>query len=289
MLTSREIVFGILMPLAIALIVGAVGWWTKRAWLLPVAGGIGFLAGYANSLGATGGFGLPRLPPSDGSDWLFWAAIPATALAAVVALARAQRWPALLGAWAGVVVLLILRPLVPGTLSSTTALELALTSALLGIVVCLAYTVAGDRIGHGWATLCLCIALAGAGVTVLSSNLRTVGVYGLGAAGAMGGVLLFSPRAKATQSLAVLAGSVLVGLLAAGHFYPDPGVGWMGVSVLALAPLLVLVGLWVPSNRKSVKGLAAVLAVTIAVAAVAAPAAIAAKRAAEEDPYGNVK
>lgn len=284
MLTNREILFGIMLPLAVAVVIGLIAWRTKQAWLLPLGGGIGFLVGYASSLGSTGGFGLPRLPPGDGTDWLFWAALPAIALA-MLAGWLGWRWLAILGAWAGVVVWAIARPLVPGTLSAAAAVEIGVAAGVIGVIVVGVHSLVAARIGHGWSVLSLCIVLGGAGVTVLSSNLRTVGVYGIGAAAAVGGLVLFAQRLKAAPAVAILAASILCGLLAGGRFYPDPGVSWVGVAVLLASPLLMLAGLVVPSKRGWVRGAVAVLAVTIAVAAITAPAALAAKRAAEADPY----
>lgn len=284
-LTNREIIFGIMLPLAVSLVIGLIAWRTKQAWLLPLAGGVGFLLGYANSLGSTGGFGLPRLPPADGTDWLFWATLPAIALSMLTGW-LGGRWPAIFGAWAGVVAWTIARPLVPGTLTSAAAIEIGAAAAVMGVIVVAVHTLVAGKIGHGWSAASLCIVLAGAGVTVLSSNVRTVGVYGIGAAAAIAGLVLFAPRLKASPAVAILAVSMLCGLLAGGHFYPDPGVTWIGVAVLLASPLLMLAGLAVPTKRPWLRGVVAILAVTIAVVTVTAPAALAAKRAAEADPYG---
>ncbi len=285
MLTNREMIFGIMLPLAVALVIGLIAWWSKRAWLLPLGGGIGFLLGYASSLGTTGGFGLPRLPPGDGTDWLFWAALPAIALA-MLAGRLGWRWLAILGAWAGVLAWAVARPLVPGTLSAAEAVEVGAAAGVIGAVVVGVHTLVAGKIGHGWSVLSLCVVLGGAGVTVLSSNLRTVGVYGIGTAAAVGGLVLFAPRLRAAPAVAILAVSILCGLLAGGRFYPDPGVTRIGVAVLLASPLLMVVGLAVPTKRGWVRGVAGVLAVAIAVAAITAPAALAAKKAAEADPYG---
>lgn len=287
MLTNHEMLFGILLPLVVALVIGLVGWWTKRAWLLPLAGGLGFLAGYASSLGSTGGFGLPGLHPSNGTDWLFWTTLPAIGLSMLAAW-LGWRPLAILGAWAGVVVWAILRPLVPpGAISAATVVEISAAAAVLGVIVVAVHSLVAARIGHGWSVLSLCVVLGGTGVMVLSSNLRTVGVYGIGAAAAVGGLVLFAPRLRAAPAVAILGVSILCGLLAGGRFYPDPGVSAIGVGVLVASPLLALAGLVVPSKRAFFRGIVAVLAVTIAVAAVTAPAALAAKRAAEADPYST--
>ena len=89
--------------------------------------------------------------------------------------------------------------------------------------------------------------------------------------------------------MALLAVSILCGLLAGGRFYPDPGVSWLGVAILLASPLVALAGLIVPARHAWLRGVTAVLAVAIVVAAVTAPAALAAKRAAEADPYSQMQ
>jgi hypothetical protein len=283
MLSNREVFLGILLPLLVSLVIGAVAAWKRQAWLLPLGLGVGFLVGYANSLGSSGGFGLPAVPPSDGTDWLFWTTIPAIILAATTGWLR-RGWMAILAAWAGAVVWMILKPLVPGTLSSTASLELAIAAAIVAPVITGLLHLAAQRLGHGWVAAALCIVLGGTGVVVLSSNLRTTGVYGLGAGAAAAAAMLFAARLKATQALAVLSTTILFGLLACGLFYPEPGVKPVFAGILAGAPLLVLLGLAVPAKKPWLRGAVAALAVAIAVAAVAAPAALAAKHAAEDYP-----
>ena len=162
MLTNHELMFGIGLPLVVAVVIGVIAWWSRRAWLLPLAGGLGFLTGYASSLGSTGGFGLPRLPPSDGTDWLFWAALPAIGLAMLVAW-LGWRWLAIVGAWAGVVPWTVARPLVPGTLSAGVNLEIAAAAGVIGVVVVGVHTLVAGKIGHGWSVLSLCVVLGGRG------------------------------------------------------------------------------------------------------------------------------
>jgi hypothetical protein len=60
------------------------------------------------------------------------------------------------------------------------------------------------------------------------------------------------------------------------------------MSVLLGAPLLLLVGAFLPLKQRWVRGLIGLVAVTVAVAAVTGPTALAAKKAAEADPYADV-
>lgn len=288
MLTNRELLLGIFLPLAIALLFGAVAWWRRLPGLAPLAVGLGFLAGYASSLGATGGFGLPHLPPADGTDWLFWTTLPAMLLGIITAR-LGWRWLTVLATCAGLAVWAILHPLVPGSLSNIAILGLALAAGLLGVILATVLSFAADRIGHTWVTLALSVIVGGTGVVVLASNLRTTGVYGLGAGAAIFALAPFARSLRATGGLAILAVSILLGLLTCGRFYPDPGVSLLGLVILLAAPLLTLAGFVVPGKRPWLRGLTSLLAVTLAVAAIAVPTALAAKQAAEADPYSSGK
>jgi len=227
------------------------------------------------------------LPPANGTDWLFWLAIPVTVLGFVDAL-LGGRWGWILGASAGAVGVGILRPLSgmmdPQTLWVTVGV-LAIAGGLLAWVA----WYAERRAGPLWTIGAFAAALGGAGVMVMSSNLQTVGVYGLAAAAGVAPIALVAGRkVQAGRSVAVVAAPLLAGLLTAGRFYPEPGVPWTQGIVLLLAPALLLAGALLPIRREWVRGLIGLLAVVIAVAAVTGPSAIAAKKAAETpDAYGG--
>jgi len=63
----------------------------------------------------------------------------------------------------------------------------------------------------------------------------------------------------------------------------------MSFVVLLASPVLLLVGAVLPVKRVWMRGVIALLAVTVAVAAVTGPIALAAKKAAEADPYADYK
>jgi hypothetical protein len=280
MLTTRELLCGIGVPVVVAALIALVGFWRRWAWAMPVAAGAGFLGGYYALSG------VPRLPPADGTDWLFWAAIPVTGLSVLDAvLPRRSGW--VLGAAAGGVVLLIGWPLVPSSVSAGALCGVALVTAALGAGLCLVARVAEPRVGSPAVVGALCVTVGAAAVVVLSSNLRVGGLYGMAASAALGPVAVFSMRVPAARSVAVVAIPVLAGLLACGHYYPDPGVTWTHAGILMAAPVLLLPCAVLPVKRNRMRGVAAVVLVAIAVSAVAAPTAIAAKKAAEADPYGG--
>ncbi len=222
----------------------------------------------------------------------FWLAIPATALGVVDATVG-RRWGWFLGLAAGGVVLTIGLPLTPTAVSASTLYMTAALVGLAGLLVCLAVHLATPRIGFAASIGCLCIVLAGAAVLVLSCNLRIVGVYGIAAAAAVGpAILLAGTLDTAARAVAIVALCLLAGLLAGGHFYPEPGVPKAHFAAMLLAPASMLLGAAVPRNRRQwLRGVVAVGAVAITVAIVTVPVALEAKKAAEQlladDPYAG--
>ena len=259
MLTTRELLCGIGVPVVVAALIALVGFWRRWAWAMPVAAGAGFLGGYYALSG------VPRLPPSDGTDWLFWAAIPVTGLGVLDAVLP-RRWGWVLGAVAGGVVLLIGWPLVPNAVPAGALCGVAFVTAAAGAGLCLVARVAEPRVGSSAVVAVLCVTMGAAAVVVLSSNLRVGGTYGMAASAALGPVAVFSMRVRAAaRSVAVVAIPVLAGLLAGGHYYPDPGVSWTHAGILMAAPVLLLPCAALPGKRNWVRGVAAVVLVALAV------------------------
>ena len=267
MLTASDLLHVVVAPVVVAAAIAGVGRWRKWAWAMPLAAGAGFMTGFAL-------VGVPKLPPRDGTDWLFWLAIPVTLLGVLDALVG-KRWGWVLGAAAGGVGLVVLLPLVPGALSTGEVARVAVLLAVAGAVGALCAHVAEPAGGPP-------------AVVVMSSHLFVVGLYGIAASAALGPVAVLTAKLPAGRSVAVVAVSLLAGLLAGGRYYPDPGVSVLNFSVLIAAPALLLLAAAVPGNKAWVRGVIAVLAVAIAVGVVTAPTALAAKRAAEateNDPY----
>jgi hypothetical protein len=278
MLERTEILYGLVLPAVVSALIAGVGAWRRWGWAMPLAAGVGFLASY-------GTMSAPRWRPSDGFDWLFWLAIPATFLGVLDAATR-RRWGWLLGAAAGAVAYVLVRPLSAGV-EPRALWAAAAAAAVAGVVLAAAADVGQRRVGSMWTVGAFAVAMAGAGVMVFSSNFRTFGVYGLAAAAALGPVVVAAARTPdAARGVAIVAGSVMAGLLVAGRFYADPGVTWANVGVLLAAPALLLVGAAAPTRRAWVRGVIGVLATAVAVGAVTGPAALEAKKAAETvDPY----
>jgi hypothetical protein len=297
MLTASQILYGLVLPAMVSLALAAIGWWRGWRWVMPLAAGGAFIVAYA-ALGLSGlpprsgaewpawlARGVPKFPPSNGSDWLFWLAIPVTALGLLDAVVGG-RWGWILGATAGAVALGILRPLWGMTDGLTFWATIAVLT-VVGVLHAWVASVVEQRAGSLWTIGAFAAALGGAGVMVMSSNLQTVGIYGLAAAAAVAPVALLSYRKlAAARSVAVVAVALLAGLLVAGRYYPDPGVPLVQGLVLLGAPVLLLIGAFLPVRREWVRGVVGLLAVIIAIAVVTGPAAVAAKKAAESaDPY----
>jgi hypothetical protein len=272
-LNLEEILCGILLPACISGFIVAIGAWQRWAWSMPLAVGVGFIIAYAV-------MARPRWNTADGPDWLFWLAIPLTGIAVLAAASR-PRFEWVRGALAGVVAVVLVKPL-SASVPAETMWVVAGVTAVAGVALVWVVGEAGRRLGATWALAALAVTLGGAGVVIFSSNFRTFGVYGLAAAAAVARVSMGVFRSpSASRGLALLVVPLLAGLMVAGRFYPEPGVSWVNFGVLLGSPLLVVVGLVVPAKKWWLPGLVGVVAVGITVAAVAAPTALKAKRAAE--------
>jgi hypothetical protein len=318
MLTGQELIHALLVPVIVAGPIAAIGRWRCWPWAMPLAAGAGFLTGYAL-------LGVPSLPPHDGTDWLFWLAIPLTLLAVVEAVVnrfprgadaetartdesivaaatpdtpasstpgRSMRfrsltpWTWTFGAAAGLVALVIMLPLTRvGSLSTAATVTTPLLLALAGATLVVLLRFAADRLGPFSTLAGLCIVIAGAGVIIMSSNLRIVGIYGLAAATAIAPVATLCHDYRAARAVSIFAIPLLAGLLTAGHYYPDPGVTWTHFMLILNAPSFLALVAAIPMRRTRVRAALAILAVGILVGAVTIPMAIAAKQAAESDPY----
>jgi hypothetical protein len=286
MITPSELARVLLAPLVVSALIAAIGRWRKWAWAMPLAAGAGFLAGFAL-------IGVPKLPPRDGTDWLFWLAIPVTAVAIIDALpfgSRGVRDHITLPAAPGIVAWTIVLPLAQGMLAPLVWV-MGFGFMLAAYVVHLAFGFTGKRLGATVIVAALCITIGAAAVVLLSTNTRILGIYGITAAVALGPVAALVGPMRAGRSVAVVALALLAGLLTGGHFYADPGITWLQAGVLFLAPAVVAIGSMVPVGRyvwaRSVISLALVVAI---VSAVTIPAALAAKHAAErtsDDPYAD--
>jgi hypothetical protein len=280
--TINELLRAILAPVLVSVAIAAIGRLRKWAWAMPLAAGAGFMTGYAL-------LGLPRLPPRDGTDWLFWLTVPVTLLGVADGIfPRRGGW--IMGAAAGAVALVIAWPLLtPHSIAPAelwaTALSLTAAGAALAWIVGLAE----PRIGAAAVIAIFCITIGGAALVVLSSNLRVVGIDGIAAAAALAPVAALAGTQRAGRGVAIVATAILSGLLVGGHDYPDPGVTWTQCLILMACPALMLPGMLLPGKRRWVHGIILIVVVALTVAAVAVPAALTAKKAAEADPYDAYK
>ena len=284
MVTPSELLRVLLGPVLVAAVVAGVGRWRGWAWAMPLAAGAGFATGYAL-------IGVPRLPPIDGNDWLFWLIAPVTLLGVADAWVD-RRWGWVFAAiGAGLMALVIALPLVHG---AVTTREVATTCGVMTAVAAVlwfAMRAAEPRVTPTAVVAALCVVTGAAAVVVMSSGLRILGVYGIAAAAALAPVAVLIGRTS-SRGVAVTAVSVLTGLLVASRYYAYPsGISALNLAVLLASPVLLLAGAFVPAkNHTWVRGVVAVIAVAIAVGAVAVPTALRAKSEAEatqDDPYAE--
>jgi hypothetical protein len=279
MLELRELLLGAAVPIGVSTVIALLAVWRRLTWAMPLAAAAAFLTAYYLLSG------VPGLPPRDGTDWLFWSA-PALAVLGVIDGATRSRWGWALAALAAGVVFLITRPLTPHAVPASTLWITAAAAAVLAPALCLAVHTAAQRITAPAALGCLCITLGAAAVVVLSSNLRIGGVYAMAGAAALGPVAVLSFRTPyAPRAVAIYAIPLLMGMLACGYHYPDPGVPLYAVIALCLAPLIMLGAAFLPLKKPLARAAVALLATALAAGVVAGPAALAAKQAAEELEY----
>jgi hypothetical protein len=280
--TSAELLRGILAPLLFSMAIAGIARWRRWVWAMPLAAGAGFLSGYAL-------LGLPRLPPRDGTDWLFWLAIPVTLLGMLDGVTR-RRWGWIMGSAAGAVALVVTWPLLePHSISLAAICATALAMAAAGAALAWIADIAEPRIGAGWLIAVFCIVAGGAALVVLSSNIRIVGIDGFAAAAALAPTAVFAGPLRAGRGVAMVAVGLLSGLLVGGHYYADPGLTFTHLIVLMAFPALLLPAMLVPGRRNWVRGIIVVATTAGVVAAIAVPTALQAKKAAEADPYDAYK
>jgi hypothetical protein len=285
MITPSELARVLLAPLIVSSVIAAIGRWRNWAWAMPLAVGAGFLAGYAL-------IGVPKLPPRDGTDWLFWLAVPVTAAATIDETPAARRRGLRNGIapLVGVVTWVILQPL-SASLDLPIRVGAAVGFAAAAYVVLLALSDVAPRLGPTTILAALCVTVGASAVVLLSTNTRILGIYGIAAAMALGPVAALVGPMRSGRSVAIVTMSLLSGLLAGGHFYADPGISWLQAGVLFLAPAVVVIGSKIPVGRHVwARGVVSLTLVALVVSAVMIPAAISAKHAAEQlsdDPYAS--
>src|SRR5258706_14284397 len=79
MLTHPELFQNVVLPVLISAVIAGIGAWRRWPFTMPLAIGAAFITAYATT-------GLPKYPPHDGSDWLFWLAIALTLIAVAESL-----------------------------------------------------------------------------------------------------------------------------------------------------------------------------------------------------------
>ncbi|HSI32182.1 MAG TPA: hypothetical protein VK986_01220 [Tepidisphaeraceae bacterium] len=288
MLTDREILLSSAVPILVAAVIALVGYWRRWAWAGAVAAGSGFLVAYgAQFAREPRWFVAPPFPPHDGTDWVFWSAVPLTALGVGAALVRGW-WGVIGGLAAGSVAYMVLWPVVKsGAVPHGAALADAAVVAGAGVLTVFAARFAAARVGGMWVVAALSVVAGGTGVLVMASGMKDVGLHGMaGGAAVFGAAVAALPRrgldsSRVVTGIAVVATGIVGGLIAASRGYADPALPWSSAGVILASPVLLVIGAFIPGRRRWVAGAIALLAVAVAVGGIAGPAAAKAKRDAE--------
>src|SRR6266478_6112864 len=172
MLTDRQLCLGIALPGLVSTALMLIVIWRRWPIALPPALGVAVMTGYWL-------LRQPDLPPQDGSDWLFWMQLPLM-LAGVVFQRTGARWSAI-GAIAGVIVYVVLKPIAPA-IGSAAIWKSSLLAAGWGAAAAIALPPAARRIDPICILATLASILAATAILVLSSSFLTYGLIGIGAA-----------------------------------------------------------------------------------------------------------
>jgi hypothetical protein len=165
------------------------------------------------------------------------------------------------------------------------AAALTAVFSILGAGFSLLIRVVRPALGSWSVGFALASTVGATAVLVMASESKVLGTYGIAAAAALGPAAVLIPRKG--RGVTVIAYGLMAGLLSGGHFYADPGVSWVKLLIVALAPLLLLPAAFLPFRRTQVRGVIGAMMVLIVLAAVVGPTALKAKHAAEDDPYAT--
>ena len=318
MITVRDILWGVLLPAAVAAVTILGGallgrMWRARRALVPIGIGAAFAAGLAALLQR-----VPPAPPLDSVDWLFYAAIVVGVVAAVDSISwdvpvahdasvphdarvldyasgesRAPRggllfWLArftITLALATVLVWLLVRPLLvfnwTGPAGYLRIALVALTASLLWF----ALDALARRAGGRAMALAMALVAALSALTIMLSGSQKLGqLGGLLAAGmfAGAGLGLFFPllmTARAMVFVYVMLHASLV-LTASEHVYAS--LTTLNAILLLIAAPLGWLALLVPARRPGARAAALFVAMAAPAAGAAILAAIAFARAAQD-------
>ena len=318
MITARDILWGILLPAAVAAVAVLGGALLGRAWrarraLVPIGIGAGFATGLAALLQR-----VPPAPPLDSVDWLFYTAIVVGVAAAVDSISwdvpvahdsgmargahvldyasgelRAPRngplfWLArfaIMLALATVLVWLLVRPLLvfnwTGASGYVRIALLALTTSLLWLALdALARRAGGRAMALGMAP----VAALGALTIMLSGSQKLGQLGGLLATGmfAVAVLGLFFPLLMAARAMVLVYVMLHASLVLTASEHAYASLTTLSAILLLMAAPLGWLALLVPARRPGARGAALFVAMVVPAAGAAILAAIAFARAAQD-------
>jgi hypothetical protein len=246
LLTTRDIVFGVIYPALIALIVVPLAHVKRRgrrdthAWGLPFALAAGFTVAF---IGISGKL---NLPPTQGQEWLVIGAAAAVVISIIAAISDRARVAVVISSIA--LLVLVMAWLVPANRRQWLTTREAMTMMIAigaGLVVWWALMEPLAARYRGATLPLLLSAVAGAGAMVIADGgSQRLGLIEGAAAVAL---LVVALLALWLRELSLARGGVLtiaivmLGLLVCGYLYAD--VKWPQVVILAVAPLLAWVGM----------------------------------------------
>jgi hypothetical protein len=230
MLTTRDLLMGVLLPAAISASVVTIGWRaTKRRlgqrdarlWAGPLAIGAG-LGGAWLAL-----FGREGIPPGDATGWLFVAIVPLSVLGAAEAWYRFPLQGRLASAAISVGALfwLLAAPLVaPDAPDRDAVLKAVALAAGLTVGWIVVMDQLGRRVSSARASAILLVAALGAAYVVGHSGSQRLAQIAAALAAAQVGILassLWLPTCVAGRGVALVFGVLYGGLLVGGRLYAE--------------------------------------------------------------------
>ncbi|MGM0576726.1 MAG: hypothetical protein ACQEXJ_13435 [Myxococcota bacterium] len=262
-------VYGVTIPLIVALVAMLAG---TRPWSADgpsgrIAGAVAVAGAYAAAF--LGARGWPDLPAVEATDWTFWAALVALALALLEVAADKVwvRWPLraalVLGAlW------LVLRPMLEHTWEGTEGpLHVVGLAAGVLIVWALVEALARRRTGASIPLVLAAVACTGAGVVAIAASVVTAQLVVALAVAAGVPVLVAWWRGHVAMRGALAVFAPLLGLLwTVSWVYA--GVDGRAMLLISAAPLLAWLG-EIPAIRDRAAWLAVAVRVTLVVLPVA--------------------
>jgi hypothetical protein len=233
---AQDYVWGLLVPALIGLLIPWLAG-PRRMWTTPLALGGAFLAFYIGRLA------WPTFHPIDSLEWLWLIALIATLVGIALSLWRVPVWAAGMVVLAAAVLMLwlLLRPLVPRTLSSSQAFGWFGGIAVAITLVWVILEWGAHRARGASFSLVLFLIAAGGGICLMLSSSQKLGQMPGAMAVALAAMSIVAWRQRqhgfSGGGMAVFV-LLLAGPLVYGYFFAD--LKSITAMLIALSPLAML-------------------------------------------------